>query len=337
MNLEGFTRSREPSWRELESLLDRARGRGERLGAADARRMGSLYRGAAADLALARRRFPADPIRARLDELVRRAGAVVYHGRADRSSAREFIARTYWVRVAERPRLLALAALLLLAPALLTALWALQDPGGAIDFIPSEFRGATDPPRQDGGTAGREAAFSALLFTNNIRVTIVAFALGITAGIGTAVLVASNGLLLGAVAGVAIDAGNGRAFLEFIIPHGPIELTCVVVAAAAGLRLGWAVASPGNLPRPTAIAREGRCAAEIVIGTMPWLVLAGLSESYVRGSGLPLGGLMAVGLGLFGAYWGLVWFRGHRWLVVEAARASAEPQAHPELKPALAS
>lgn len=324
MNLDGFVQSREPSWRELDALLGEARGRGERLGPQRARRLGSLYRAAAADLALARRSFPRDPVRSRLEDLVSRASAVVYRGRADRVSVREFLTRTYWVRIAERPRLVGLAALLLAAPALLAALWAGQDPGAALDFIPAEFEGATDPPSRDGGSVGQETAFTALLFTNNIRVTLVAFALGITAGIGTAVVIAANGLLLGAVAGIAIEAGNGTAFAEFIIPHGPIELTCVVVTAAAGLRLGWAIADPGNEPRAVAIKREGRDAVEIVLGTMPWLVLAGLSESFVRGSGLPLAALATIGLGIFAVFWALVWFRGYRYQG-ESGREPAEP------------
>lgn len=310
MTLEGFIRSREASWRELDGLISEADGKAERLGAERVRRLGALYRATAADLALARRRFPRESVRRRLEQLTAEASGLIYRTRAERGSIREFFARTYWVRVAERPGAVLVAALLLAAPALLAALWAGTDPDAATRFIPAEFEGASDPPRTDGGTVSRETAFSAFLFTNNIRVTIVAFALGITAGIGTGVIMAFNGLLLGTVAGLAVEAGNGRAFLEFIIPHGPLELSCVVVAGAAGLRLGWAIASPGNLPRSEAVSNEGRRAIEIVLGTMPWLVAAGISEAFVRGSGLPLPALMAVGLGLFGAYWGLVLTRG---------------------------
>jgi uncharacterized membrane protein SpoIIM required for sporulation len=333
VNLERFIRERGGAWAELETLVAKARGRAERLDPEGIRRLGTLYRSTAADLALARRRFPNDPVRVRLEDLVRRAGAAVYHGRAERTSVVEFFSRTVWVRIAERPAFLLASALFLLAPALLAALWALNDPGSATSFVPSEFQGATDPPREDGTTVGQETAFTAYLFTNNIRVTIIAFALGITAGIGTAGILAFNGILLGTVAGLAIEAGNGRAFLEFIIPHGPIELSCVVVAGAAGLRLGWAIVDPGNEPRLQAIGRNGREAIEMVLGAMPWLVAAGLSEAFVRGSGWPLPLLMLVGLGLFAAFWGLVYFRGARYL-----RGSAETiTRQPALTPAPAS
>ena len=66
-----------------------------------------------------------------------------------------------------------------------------------------------------------------------------------TLGIGTAFILAFNGLILGTIAGAAIEAGNGEAFAEFVIPHGPIELSCIVVTAAAGARMGWALVEPG--------------------------------------------------------------------------------------------
>ena len=43
---------------------------------------------------------------------------------------------------------------------------------------------------------------------------------------------------------------------------------------------------------------------------MPWLVAAGITEAFVRSSGLPSAVLVAVGLGLFFTFWGLVWVRG---------------------------
>jgi uncharacterized membrane protein SpoIIM required for sporulation len=339
MSLERFIRERGGTWTELEKLIAQARGRAERLDPEGIRRLGALYRSTAADLALARRRFPNDPVRTRLEDLVRRAGAVVYHGRAERTSVLGFFTRTVWVRIAERPVLLLASTLFLVAPAILALLWAMNDPGSATSFVPSEFQGATDPPKKDGTTVGQETAFTAYLFTNNIRVTLIAFALGITAGIGTAAILAFNGILLGTVAGLAIEAGNGSAFLEFIIPHGPIELSCVVVAGAAGLRLGWAIVDPGNLSRGKAIAENGRAAIEMVLGAMPWLVAAGLSEAFVRGSGWPLPALMAVGLGLFGIFWGLVYVRGTLFLRREqepGAAAGGAPTAA-DLRPALAS
>jgi len=310
VTLDAFIEARRGSWTELEAQIERAKGRPERLGAEGVRRLGTLYRGAAADLALARRRFPTDPVRGRLERLVGRAALLVYEGRSRRTSIASFFKRDYWRTVAERPALLAGAWLLLLGPAILAAFWAMQNPDAATSFIPGDFAAATDPPSDAGTTAAQEAVFSVELFTHNIQVTFLAFALGITLGIGTGLLIAFNGLLLGTIAGAAIEAGNGEAFAEFVIPHGPIELTCIVVTAAAGMRMGWTLVDPGRGERRPALAREARTAVLVVLGTMPWLVAAGITEAFVRSQGLPSGVLIAVGLGLFGLYWSLVFILG---------------------------
>jgi uncharacterized membrane protein SpoIIM required for sporulation len=310
MRLDAFIESRRESWAELEAAIERAKGKPERLGGEGVRRLGTLYRGAAADLALARQRFPSDPVRAKLERLVPKAGLLVYEGTSRRSSLVTFFRTTYWQTVAERPWLLAAAWILLMGPAILGAFWAIENPDGASAFIPGEFSAATDPPSDAGTTAAQEAAFSVELFTHNIQVTFLGFALGITLGIGTGALLIFNGLLLGAVAGGAIEAGNGQSFAEFVIPHGPIELSCIVVTAAAGMRMGWALVEPGRGERRAALAAEAKTAVLVVLGTMPWLVAAGLLEAFVRSQGLPGPVLILAGVGTFAAYWGLVATRG---------------------------
>lgn len=312
MTLERFIRERDDDWQRLEALLKESRGRPERLGSERLMELGALYRSAVADLAYARANFGTDPIRRRLESLVQRGRGAVYSSHDRRASVLSFFTDRYWRRVAERPWPLAIAALLMFGPAVAAALWAAGDPAAGFAFVPEEFQGAADPPSDAGTTASEEAAFSAFLFTHNISVTFFAFAAGVTGGILTAFVLTNNGLLLGAIAGLAVDAGNGRAFLEFIIPHGPIELTCIVVTAAAGLRMGWALIDPGHAARSESFRAEALRAVEIVLGTMPWLVLAGLSEAFVRSAGLPLPILSLVGIGLFAAYWSLVIWRGRR-------------------------
>jgi uncharacterized membrane protein SpoIIM required for sporulation len=310
VRLEAFIETRRDSWAELESAIEHAKGKPERLGADGVMRLGTLYRGATADLALARRRFPTDPVRGRLERLVGKAGLLVYEGSDRRSSAIAFFSRGYWRAVAERPVLVAGAWLFLMGPAVLAAFWAMENPDAAAAFIPGDFSGAVDPPSDAGTTAAQEAAFSVELFTHNIQVTFLGFALGITLGIGTAFILAFNGLILGTIAGAAIEAGNGEAFAEFVIPHGPIELSCIVVTAAAGARMGWALVEPGPGERKSALARESKTAVMVVLGTMPWLVVAGLVEAFVRSQGLPAPVLIGVGLGIFGVFSTLVVVRG---------------------------
>lgn len=313
MNLERFERERGSEWGELEGLVERARGRPERLGPAGLRRLGALYRAAAADLALARRRFAGEPVVRRLERAVAPARFLIYDTRSERPSLLAFVTRGYWQRVLERPGALLASALLLLAPALLAAAWALSDPAGASGLVPEQSANAVDPgPRGTdlGLSPAEEAAFSTQVLTNNVQVTFLAFAAGIVLALGTAAVLVYNGLIVGAIGGLTTEAGNGSFFVELVAAHGVLEISCIVVAGAAGLRMGWAIVEPGHRTRVDALVRESRRSVEIVLGTAPWLVLAGVIEGFVSRGGLAAEPALVIGVAAGGLYWGLVAWRG---------------------------
>jgi uncharacterized membrane protein SpoIIM required for sporulation len=311
VKVEQLVADREADWTRLDELLREARGRPERLGPDGVRELGARYRAAAADLAVARRRFPSDPVTARLERLVAAARQAVYGSVRRRASVRAFLSRGYWRRVRERPVALAVAAALMFGTAGLAVLWGATDPGAASGVVPANFIDAAHPPTGDRGlTAEQSAEFSSQIFTNNITVALVAFAAGITAGLGTALSLVVNGLILGAVLGVSIDAGTTGEILRLIVAHGVLELSCITVAAAAGLRMGWAIVDPGRRARRDALAREARAAVVIAVGTAPWLVVAGLVEGFVSPSGASSAAVAAIGLGLGALYWSLVLWRG---------------------------
>ena len=313
MNLERFVARGQPGWTGLERAIASAGGRPERLGPTGIRELGRLYRAAAADLAVARRRWPGDPLTNKLEDLVLRARPLVYASEPGRENVLTFFTTTYWRRVAERPRLLLLAALLLFGPAVLAALWAINDPGGALGLVPQEFRHAVQPRGGDLGLpVSQQAAFASAIFTNNIRVTFLAFAGGIAAGLGTAFVLIYNGSFLGAVTGLAVGAGNGLLFVELVTAHGVLELSCIVVASAAGMRMGAALVRPGRMSRSKALVFEARESIAIILGTAPWLVLAGLIEGFVTPAGIGLEGVIGVGVSLGVVYWGLVLWRGRK-------------------------
>jgi uncharacterized membrane protein SpoIIM required for sporulation len=326
VNLDVFVDQRRARWHELDTLLGRAGRRAESLGPGGVRRLGALYRASAADLALARRRFAGDPVVARLELLVTRARPLVYDRARLGGSLAEFATTGYWRRVYERPALLLVAALLLFGPWVLAAVWAVRDPGAASGVVPSQYRSVTEPRERGtdlGLTTDEQAAFSSEIFTNNIRVTLVAFAGGIAAGLGTVALLVYQGVLFGAITGLSIWAGNGEFFFELVSAHGVLELSCVVVASAAGLRMGWALVSPGHRRRGAALAGEARVAVEVVLGTAPWLVLAGLVEGFLTPRGLGLATAVTVGVALAAVYWLLVVWRGRK--PHHVATAAPEP------------
>jgi uncharacterized membrane protein SpoIIM required for sporulation len=308
---ERFALDRSERWQELEALVAGASGHPERLGADGVRRLGERYRGVSADLAYARRAFPGDPVVLRLEALVAKARPLVYGRRERGGGILAFVRRGYWQSVREMPGLLALSMLLLMGSLLLAGMWAWRSPAAASGVVPAEFSQATNPPGEDFGYSVEEqAALSSLVMTNNIRVTLLAFGGGLLAGFGTALVLLNNGLFIGAIAGIAIEAGNGRAFFELVTAHGVLELSCIVVAGAAGLRLGRALISPGFELRSVVLQREARVAVGTLVGTAAWLVVAGVIEGFVTPSGFGLTAVIGVGLGVGALFWTLVMVLG---------------------------
>lgn len=277
------------------------------------RLLGASYRATAADFAIARRRFAGDPLLGRLERLVDRARQLVYESERQQGSLREFVTRGYWRRVVERPVPLVVALVLLFAPALLSGYWAWRDPGPASGLVPAEYQSITEPRpagRDLGVSVDEQAQLASEISTNNITVTMLAFAGGIAFGLGTAYVLLTNAILLGAVAGLAVGAGNGGPFFELVTAHGVLELSCIAVAGAAGLRMGWALVHPGYRRRGAALRDEARAAVELVLGTAAWLVVAGLVEGFVTPAGLGLVPVLAIGFGLGALYWTLALWRG---------------------------
>jgi uncharacterized membrane protein SpoIIM required for sporulation len=310
MNLDAFTRERSEAWAELDRLMSEAGRRPRRLGPDGVRRLGAAYRAAAADLALARRRWPGDPVVTRLEYLVGRARHLVYAAERRRLSLREFFAIRYWRLVRERMALVGLAWGLILVPMVVVALWAASDPPAAEGLVPGVLQGAGEARGDLGLPVGAQAVLAGRIFTNNIQVSFLAFAGGIAAGLGTAAVLLFNGAVVGAVAGIAFEGGSGAAFLELVVPHGVLELSVIVVSAAAGLGMGRALIDPGLRPRRLALTDEARQAVEVVLGTVPWFVLAGLVEGFVTPTAVGVAPALVLGSALAIAYWALVLWRG---------------------------
>jgi len=154
------------------------------------------------------------------------------------------------------------------------------------DFLlPPEF--PTIQPSEDGqdlmpaASTGELAAFSSLLFRNNTSVSLTAFALGITFGIGTAWLLWYNGILMGVLAAVFLQAGQLRAFLTGVLPHGVLEIPAILIAGGAGFLLAQGLIQARPWPRLQELARAGKEALLLVTGCFPLLVVAAVLEAVV--------------------------------------------------------
>ena len=119
---------------------------------------------------------------------------------------------------------------------------------------------------------------SSLIMTNNIKVTIVAFAAGATPGVGTVLALVSNGISLGASIAMYQNYHVAQVILGFVVAHGVLELQAICFAAAGGLLLGHAILLPGALTRREALIIQGRRAVRLATISIILLVFAGLIE-----------------------------------------------------------
>lgn len=146
---------------------------------------------------------------------------------------------------------------------------------------------------------------SSNIITNNIQVTLMAFGLGLTAGLGTTAVLIFNGVHIGVVAGWMTLHGHSRALLGWILPHGSTELLAIVLSGAAGYLLAEALVTPGLRPRTVALREAGRRALVIELGVMGMLVIAGLIEGFISPSSLPFEVRLLV-LGMSLTLWGVL-------------------------------
>ena len=157
------------------------------------------------------------------------------------------------------------------------------------------------------------SVLGARILTNNISVTIAAFVGGLTAGVTTTLILLLNGAIIGVSFVATAQHGVALHLLAFILAHGFVELSVVVLAGAAGLSVARALVAPGSLPRREALELYGRRAVRIVLGGAPWLVLVGLVEGFVSpGSLFPVWAKAILGLTLGASLWIYLWRFGRR-------------------------
>ena len=300
-----MAREQREEWARYVDLVKKGRKRGlPSLSEEEVRAFGQLYRGVTADLARART-YGASP--GLLGTVQRWAGAG--HNLLYRSSGRVAVSLGHWV-AAEFPRAVRryhrhvlLAALLLFGPMLATSIAVKDNPvlgrtlaGGM--FVQAEATDRDDPDVRYAGEVDPSMMPSGAAFymTNNISVTLRAFASGLLAGVGTLVILLFNGIYIGAAFGVYANQGLLPVMMAFVFPHGFIELAAICIGAGAGFGLGSAVLMPGGRTRRAALAERARAFFSLLVGAVLMLVVAGLIEGFYSPAALPDAAKFAFGI-----------------------------------------
>ncbi|MAN58509.1 MAG: hypothetical protein CMC08_01585 [Flavobacteriaceae bacterium] len=124
---------------------------------------------------------------------------------------------------------------------------------------------------------------------NNIRVAFLAFAFGIITSVGTAYILFSNGIMLGAFFTFFYDRELLFEASKTIWLHGTIEISVIVIAGCAGLVMGNSILFPGTYSRLTSLVKGAKDGLKIVVSTIPFFIIAGFIEGFItRYSNMPL-------------------------------------------------
>lgn len=288
-----FRAAREGEWRRLEDILTRAETKSVRaLADEDLLALPILYRGALSSLSVARETSLDLELVSYLEGLCARAYFFVYGVRTSAASrVAAFFARDWptAVRGLWRETLASFAITLIgvLAGYLLVS----NDSGWYESLIPGEMAGGRDfnattdflrGTLYDGGRDQALTAFATFLFTHNAQVCTLSFALGFAFGVPTAMLLIYNGAMAGAILALFASHGLGAEMGGWLIIHGSTEFFAIVLAGAAGFRIGWSVVFPGEESRLTAATVAGRSAAIVMAGVVVMLFAAGLLEGLGR-------------------------------------------------------
>lgn len=278
---------RQSHWNRLEFLLNQVRNQGlKSLTRLELQELGLLYRQAAADLS-ALREDPSGKSYARtLNLLLSRAHNTIYSGQ--KSSARGIVHfyRSTYPRIFRRNLgLVNIAFLLCLGGALAGMLLALTRPDYMHLFVGPRMMETIERHQMwtDSVVSVKPLASSAIM-TNNLTVSFVAFAFGITAGLGPIYIMILNGVMLGVIGTACWLAGMSLPLWSFVAPHGVLELPAIIIAGGSGLRIAQGLLFPGLLPRRDSLAQAGGEAVRLLMGTVPVLIVAGCIEGFISPS-----------------------------------------------------
>ena len=299
---------RKPYWNKLESLLNQtAHGGLKSLSRPDLQELSLLYRQTAADLA-AIREDPGSVHFARyVNQLLVRAHNTIYSGRkASPLAILAFFWQTFPRVFRKHVNHCLLAFFIFLVTGIVGAVLTYQNPDFRVKILGPPMVETID--RHEMWThsiVGIKPLASSTIMTNNMSVGFTTFAFGITGGLGTLYMMAFNGLLIGVIGMACWVSGMSLQLWSFVAPHGVLELPAIFIAGGAGFRIAQGLLFPGGLPRRESLRRAGLDAVQLVLGTIPILIVAGLIEAFVSPTALPVALKFSMASALFvllGAY-----------------------------------
>lgn len=314
MDIDAYVARHRGDWARLEELLSRSGRRRTRRSGSEVDELVRLYQRVSTHLSVVRSASPDPALVGRLSSLVARARSAVTGTEvpAWRELARFFVV-VFPAALYRSARWWAAVGVAFCLVGLAVGAWVTNNPDvQATIAAPEEIRQLVERDFENYYSSGPAGSFAAQVATNNAWVSALALALGVFL-LPVVWILWQNALNVGIAGGLMASAGKADLFFGLILPHGLLELTCVFVAAGAGLRLGWSWIDPGQRTRSRALAEEGQAAGALALGLAVTLLISGVVEAFVTPSGLPTWARVGIGA--------VVWLAFLAYVVVLGGRA----------------
>ncbi|HBD95269.1 MAG: hypothetical protein A2015_16245 [Spirochaetes bacterium GWF1_31_7] len=127
----------------------------------------------------------------------------------------------------------------------------------------------------------QRSQMSLYIWLNNTKVSLLAFVLGITAGVGTIFILCFNSMMITGLAVIYYLNGHFLDFFSTIMIHGSLELPAIFLASASGLSIGKAMIFPGKQSKSENIKKTVSKAFTLLIGIIILLLIAALIEGLI--------------------------------------------------------
>ncbi|MBN1254257.1 MAG: stage II sporulation protein M [Deltaproteobacteria bacterium] len=281
--LKSFIKEKRANWERLSQILSKAEKRGLRkLSEEEIDGLGQLYRSICSDLAYAKDQIRDEKLSDYLNVLAGKAHNYIYQKEPFRlSNVIRFYRYQFPQIFRDTKNYTLFAFLFFIAFSILGYFTVMLDESFASLVIPPHIIDSIEKGEMwtTKITTVAPQASSAIM-TNNITVTFIAFALGVTLGMGTLYILALNGLLLGTMSYLIQARGMVIPFWSFVLPHGIIELSAIMIAGGAGLLLGSAQLIATDLSRKESLLVKGNLAVKLILGCIPVLIVAAIVEGF---------------------------------------------------------
>lgn len=282
MKQRDFEKTYGATWTELERWLDDAD-----TAKLSADQVPGVYRRVCHHLSLARARNYSPALEDRLNRLALSGHRALYGARASglgnlwRFFGHEFpncVRRNAWLVLLSAVMFYgpfaAMIGAIALKPSLAYAVIPPQQAAQYEEMYSDEARAESDRNSTD------DVTMFGFYIYNNIGIGFTTFASGALFGIGAIYIVVANGLGIGAVFGHLLHAGYGHNLLPFVSGHGAFELNAIVLAGAAGMRLGFSFFAPGRRRRADALRHAASDVMPMVYGFTAMLLIAAFIEAF---------------------------------------------------------